>query len=93
MIAFCWRGSSVIHFAIYLPTGCTELAHGQMDDVANAVYQTSTWDGAYFDVPGLAAALQAEDYKLAEQVRDEYSAKLRAKINELIASREMSVPT
>jgi hypothetical protein len=88
MIAFCWPGSSVIHFAAAETAvpGCIELAHGDLPTVARAVYQLSDWDGTYFDIPGMAAALAAEDYLLADQRRDEYGAKLRARIAELSAS-------
>lgn len=92
MIAYAWPGSSVIHFGLHLIPNCFELAHGPMGAVAEAVYHTSIWDGACFDIPNLATALQSEDYDLAERIREEYASTLRAKIDELVAQRGMAVP-
>jgi len=91
MIAYAWPGSSVIHFGDHLLPGCIELASGPMGTVAESVYQTSIWDGHYFDIPDLADALAAKQHKLAYQIRDQYVVTLRAKINELLARRESVV--
>ena len=94
MIAFCWPGSSVIHFAASetATPGRIELALGDLPTVARAVYQLSDWDGTYFDIPGMASALAAEDYRRADQIREDYGQSLRARVAELSDAHAEQAP-
>lgn len=94
MIAFCWPGSSVIHFAASETAvpGCIELALGDLPTVARAVYQLSDWDGTYFDIPGMAAALAAEDFRRGDQIRDDFARALRARVAELSDAHAEQAP-